>query len=514
MKKLFWDRFLYKEGFLTLLCLFITTGCVSTNPATGKQHLSFVSEEKEYEIGQEVYGDIVKSRGGMYKESKKLTNYINNRLKDIVAVSERADKPFKMTILDENIFNAAAIPGYIFISRGILPFLHNEAQLVSILGHEVGHVTAMHTARKQTSQTIAAIGQTLLGAYISYNTQGVPAGREIMQATDLATNYLFANYSRSYEEEADRLAVRYLTKLKYDPYAASDSFSVMDKHSQYTEKLYEQAGIKVNRSIFHRLLNSHPEDKKRIKDTMEEAATKGPRSYLVHRDRYLDAINGMSFGPKLKDYGVAKRNIFIHPKHRFSFYIPEGYITPQAEGLPTAFNPKTSRVLGYDFKTVPEDEDAEESLIYNYKKIQNVTPIQLGNIEGYTGIITGKDTKTGNRVKSRIVGFKGKHSLTGEKQEGKKAFYGLVFLANEKDFKEADKEFMKIANSIKLLTKAEAKKVEPLYVHIYTTKAGDTQKSLAEKMGFSADRLTWFHLINDIKPSDKLLPGMRLKLIY
>jgi predicted Zn-dependent protease len=353
----------------------------------------------------------------------------------------------------------------------------------------------------------------LLGAYINYNG-GVPLGNEIMQVTDVATNYLFANYSRAYEEEADKLAVRYLLRLKYDPYAASDSFSVMDKHSQHTENLYKQAGIDINRSIFHRLLSTHPEDKKRIRDTMEEAAKKGRKSHLVHRDRYLKAIDGMVFGPKLKDYGVAKKNIFIHPKHRFSFYIPDGYVTPQTEGLPTAFNPKNSRVLSYNVKAVPEDEDAEESLIYTYKKIHNISPIQLGDIEGYTGVLIGTDKKTRRKIKSRIIGFKGKHPLKGEKQEGKTGFYSLVFLAPEKNFQEADKEFMKIAKSIKLLTKTEAKQITPLRLHVYTTKENDTQELLATKMGFSTDRLKWFHLINDIPPTGKLFKGMRLKLIY
>ena len=509
------NKKLYKKGlFVALFCSLILSGCVTTNPATGKQQLSFVSEDEEYEIGHEIYGDTVKEGGGIYKENKKLSIYINNLLKKIVAVSERPNKPFKLTILDSEIYNAAAIPGYIFVNRGVLPYINNEAQLVAILGHEVGHITAQHYARRKTTATIANIGRTLLGAYISYSTQGASGGKELMQATDFAGQYLFASYSRSFEEESDSLAVRYLTKLKYNPYAASGAFVSMVNQQNFMQNIYKKAGIDMDNSIFHRLLSSHPEVEKRIKETAKIATQKGSRSKLVHRDRYLDAINGVAFGPKIKENGVAKKNIFIHPKHQFSFKIPDGYITPMVSTLPVAIGNKLNRIIDYNVKAVPEDEDEEESLIYNYPKIHNIKEININGKTAYTGIINENITKGFKKIKviTRIVGIKGRE-LKGDKL-GKNVFYSIIMSSEEKHFNKADKQFMQIAKSIKLLTKKQAQKVEPLRIHIYTTKKGDTQKSVAEKMAFSADRIKWLRLINALKPTDKLLPNMRLKLIY
>jgi predicted Zn-dependent protease len=511
----------YKNGLTALLCVAAISGCVSTNPATGKQHLSFVSEEGEYELGHKVYGQIVKERGGIYKESKKLTQYMNTRLAEVVKISERADKPFKMTILDDESFNAAAIPGYIFFHRGVFPFLHNEAQMMAILGHEVGHVTARHTARQQTTATIANITMAVIDAYVTYNGSGSGL-QQVNQISGVAAQYLFAGYSRGHEEEADELAIRYLDRLKYNPMAASGSFDVMGKYYQWVENIHDKAGKKIQSSIFHRLLSTHPETNDRVQATLQEAANKYPKRHLVHRDRYLDAIDGIAFGPAIKEHGVAKKNTFIHPNHRFSFHIPEGYIVPMMDTLPMAFHKSKARTINYSYKAVPIDEDAEESLIYNYKNIQNVKPITLGGIEGYTGIIKTNDHPIDAQnpysrkvdIITRVVGFKGKHDLVGEKVYGKRGFYSIELTSSVQNFPESDKEFMKIVQSVKLLTKAEADAVEPLRVHIYTTKKGDTQKSIAEKMGFSTDRLEWFHRINDIHPNDKILPGMRLKLIY
>lgn len=503
-----------KGGLTALLCPVLLAGCVSTNPATGDKQLSFVSEKAEYEIGHEIYGEIVKDGGGFYKESPQLTAYLNEHLMDIVKVSERADKPFKMTLLDSPIFNAAAVPGYIFVYRGMLPFLHNEAQLVSIMGHEVGHITARHTARQQTTQTIAAIGQALLGAYLTYEGGGQPLGDEIMQVTDVASQYLFAGYSRSHETEADELAVRYLGRLNYDTYAASEAFRAMGTYSRFTKAIYKKAGKTIPDSIFHRLLSTHPEDMDRVNHTLEQAAAKGNRKYLVHRDRYLDAIDGLAFGPKIKDYGVIKNGSFIHPKYRFRFDIPANYLMPLTEGLPLAINEKHAAIIDYAVKKVPEDEDAEESLIYTYKKIYNVNPIQLGNILGYTGILDGEDEEKGIKVRSRIIGFKSPMGVKDEKEGNKKYFYSLVLIAPTKSFNSVDQEFMQMAKNVKLLTKEEADKTEPLRVHIYTTEKGDTQASVAAKMGFSSNKQEWLRLLNNLKPTDKLLPDMRLKVIY
>lgn len=198
-------------GFATLMA---STGCV-TNAATGKSSLNLISEEKEIAIGTEAEPQFIAENGGLV-ESQKLRDYVSNLGNQLAAVSERPDLPWNFNVLDSDQINAFALPGgKVFMSRGLLEKMTNEAQLAGVLGHEIGHVTAQHVNSRMSQALIIqgiAIGATVAGEVADDDTLkvlGVGAG--------VGGGVYLLKFGRDQESESDELGVRYMTRLGYNP---------------------------------------------------------------------------------------------------------------------------------------------------------------------------------------------------------------------------------------------------------------------------------------------------------
>src|SRR5688572_17275267 len=156
-------------------------GCsYATSPATGKQFLTPVSESQEAQIGAEEHPKILAEFGGAYAEKSSLTAYVNQLGQAVAANAERKDVKYTFTLLNSDEINAFALPGgYVYITRGLLTLANNEAEVAGVLGHEVGHITARHTAARvgqaQGTQLGVGIAQ-LLGQWIGGDTGGQLVG--------------------------------------------------------------------------------------------------------------------------------------------------------------------------------------------------------------------------------------------------------------------------------------------------------------------------------------------------
>lgn len=136
-----------------LLCTalaLLAAGC-AVNPATGRREFSLVSAEQEKQIGREGFPATI-AEYGKYDDGR-LAAYVDSIGQRLAKVSELPDLDWHFTVLDDPVVNAFAMPGgYIYITRGILAHLNSEAQLAGVLGHEIAHVTARHSARQITQQ--------------------------------------------------------------------------------------------------------------------------------------------------------------------------------------------------------------------------------------------------------------------------------------------------------------------------------------------------------------------------
>jgi len=246
--------------FLVILAIFIMIFGCATNPVTGKSQFMLLSEEQEIQMGKEIYPNAMweaEGGGGEYRDEK-LKGYLKGIVLNIHRVSHRPNLPVDFAIQNSSVPNAWAIPGHVVITRGLLAGLENEGEFVFVMGHEMGHVAARHSA---SQMSLGILQQTVLtGAGIAL--AGSDYSDLALMAGSIGGSLLLLKYSRDDELEADRLGVQYMTKLGYDPKNAISAHMNLERISnEYLKSLNKGTS---QRSFFEELLSTHPRTSVRI----------------------------------------------------------------------------------------------------------------------------------------------------------------------------------------------------------------------------------------------------------
>lgn len=292
---------------IAVTAMVLALASCAVNPVTGDRQLALVSESQELQIGREVAAAAEQQFGLV--EDAALQAYVHGLGTQLAQASERPELPWTFQVVDDATPNAFAAPGgFIFITRGLLALLRNEAELVSILGHEIGHVTARHSVAMMSRAQLAQLGLGI-GSIISPT---------VAQFGDLATGglqLLFLSYGRDAERQADDLGYRYALEQGYDVREMVNVFAALQQSAQL-----------AGQSPVPSWLASHPYPEDRIQRiekrlaTLPAAAT--PRR--VGEDEYLDRIDGLDYGDNPRN-GYFEANRFIHPDLAFRIDFPQGW---------------------------------------------------------------------------------------------------------------------------------------------------------------------------------------------
>ena len=266
----------------------MATAAMLAAPATAQQprpRTATAISAGDRQQGAAANPQLIKEFGGAYTGPQ--AAYVE-RVGRRVAVESglsNAGGDFTVTTLDSPIENAFAIPGgYIYITRQLLGLMNSEAELASVLGHEVGHVAARHAASRNTRSTIGA----LLAAGAGIATGSNIASRVVGTGAQLYT----LRYGRNQEYEADALGVRYMTAAGYDPYAAADILSALDASSG----LSAQAAGTAGRSV-PTWASTHPNGEDRVRRAVQLAAATGrPEAAPAQDTRFLRMLDGLPYG--------------------------------------------------------------------------------------------------------------------------------------------------------------------------------------------------------------------------
>jgi len=297
-------------GICALLVMaFLTSGC-ATNPATGKSQIMLISEQQEIAIGREEDEKVSKSIG-LYDDAE-LQDYVSRIGMRLARTSERPDLPWSFKVVDDPVVNAFALPGgYIYITRGILAQLGSEAQLATVLGHEIGHVTARHSANQISKAQLASIGVGV-GAAVATGA-GLPVGGDLMQA---GTGLLFLKFSRDDERQADELGLRYGQRNGYDMREASEVHRTLERTSQLSQEGGRVPGW----------LSTHPQSENRI-ERIEAELSRMDHDFdgaTVERRGFLRQVDGIVWGPNPRE-GYFEDDTFYHPDLAFQMDFPNGW---------------------------------------------------------------------------------------------------------------------------------------------------------------------------------------------
>ncbi len=297
------------ERLLLISIVILLVPSCAVNPVTGKKQLMLMTEAQEISLGAQ-YDPTVISTFGLYQNDN-LMALITEKGNEIRKISHRPNLEFHYRILDSPVINAFAVPGgYIYITRGILAHINNEAELMGIIGHEMGHVTARHTASQQSKQQL---GQILL-------IGGMIASEDFRKFADYASQgmqLLFLKFSRDNEREADKLGVEYSTKIGYDAHKMADFFNVLNKMSIASDN----AGIPT-------FMSTHPDPGDRYNAVNTEASewqdSVKMAPWKVNEDQFLRMIDGLVYGEDPRQ-GFVEGNIFYHPEMKFKYPVPAGW---------------------------------------------------------------------------------------------------------------------------------------------------------------------------------------------
>jgi predicted Zn-dependent protease len=263
-----------------------------------------VSEQQEISLGMQE-DRRAQAAYGLYADPA-LQEYVGALGQRIVARSERPNLPWAFRLADDAAVNAFAAPGgFVYVTRGILAYLDSEAQLVMVLGHEVGHVTARHSASQISSQQLASVG---LGVGMAL----VPELQRVGALGQSGLGLLFLKFSRDDEREADRLGLRYATRLDYDPLEGARAFRMLDLLSRQSEGRMPS------------WLSTHPDPGDRYQQLLSQIRAQSLGGPLVQREGYLRRLQGMVFGEDPRE-GFFRGQDFYHPQLRFRLRMPKGW---------------------------------------------------------------------------------------------------------------------------------------------------------------------------------------------
>lgn len=203
---------------LAALCIpLILSGCLATNPVTGKRELVGMSQSQQIAMGEQNYKPYQQQQGGQYTVDPGLTRYVASVGKKLATVSDQPQLPYEFVVLNDGSPNAWALPGgKIAINRGLLSMLDDEAQLAAVLGHEIVHAAAQHSAAQMTRQRALGFGSMIVGAL----AQGTQYGNLINMGSQYGGAALNARYGRDDELESDEHGVKYMLRVGYDPKGA------------------------------------------------------------------------------------------------------------------------------------------------------------------------------------------------------------------------------------------------------------------------------------------------------
>ncbi len=478
---------LYKI-FASLILVTFLAAC-ATNPVTGKQDFMMISEEQEINLGKKYHQQILKQ----YKlyDDPELQAYVTRLGEELAEKSHRNNLFYHFYVIDSPIVNAFALPGgYIYISRGILAYMNSESELAGVLGHELGHVTARHSAKAISKQQLTGILAT--AAVIATGTRA--AG----DLSSILGSAVISGYGRAAELESDRLGAEYIAAVGYDPEDMIDVIGILKDQEEFEKQRAKEEDRQPR--AYHGVFATHPRNDDRLQEVI--AAAKVHQTEVTrsnNRDEFLKRLDGLVFAEG-EAQGVTRGNKFYHNNLDFTVTFPERWrIENRPSSLLSTSNTNDSVILmGMDDLNYKEQPD--DYLRRNYQGIEQLEPITTDSgLKGYSGVA---------RLRTP---YGSKESRVATVFQGKRAF---VLIATHKEKgRLPGQEFFNTVKSVRNLKKSERELAKGQRIRIVKAKPGDTFAKLAAQSALPNYAEAQLRLINGMYPDGEPDAGQLIKIV-
>ena len=468
----------------------------ATNPVTGSREFVTMSQAQEIGIGRENHAVITREMG-IYDDSA-LQEYVENIGYQLAGESHRPDLPWQFTIVDTPVVNAFALPGgFIYLTRGLMAYLGDESELVGVMGHEIGHVTARHSVQAYTravgAQVGLVLGQIFLPAMRS-PAYGVPG---LGDAAGQGLGLLFLKFGRDDEIQADRLGAEYAAFAGWDPSGVGGMLTTLGRIADTTDR----------RGTPNWLL-THPEPEDRVEavsGTVKDLLEKDPDSsrLRIERTGYLERINGLVYGDNPAQ-GVVRGREFLHPELRFALQFPEGWqVQNSPERVIAGESGRNSYMLlqfvnetGSSLRRIAEIEMTGAGF-----KVEQGTMTDVNGLKAYLGTYSQVVREFGTII-AKVV-----HIQLGS------SVYMLGAFSPVADYQGIERDVTDSLTSFRQLTVSEATAIRPSRIAIYVVDEGDTWESLASRVGKNTVTASTLAIMNGYALDEEPGLGDRVKIV-
>jgi predicted Zn-dependent protease len=470
-------------------------GCISAGAAIPAASTPITPAEAKQ--GAEYHPQLLAEFGGAMSGPQ--ATYVEQVGKNIAVQSGlgNARESFTVSLLNSPVNNAFAIPGgYIYTTRQLVTLMNNEAELAAVLGHEVGHVAARHSQRRQQAaqkNTLLGLGGAILsGLLLGDSGIGQTLSRTFLQGSQLLT----LKFSRKQELEADDLGIQYLGRAGYDRRAMGTVLASLAAQNTLDARLSGQ-----NASV-PEWASTHPDPASRVQSALAKAASgPGAGASVSNRDTFLARIDGLLYGDDPAQ-GVIEGSTFIHPELRLAFTAPQGYYMVNG-----------TRAV---------------SIQGQGGKAQMTTAAYNGNLETYVrnafAAVSGQNSTLAPQTIERttVNGLPAMYGTARVNSSGSQV--DLVVFAYEFARDQAF-HFVAIApagragafnpmfQSMRRITQTEAGGVVPRKLQVVSVARGDTVASLARRMAYDSAQEERFRVLNALSSTATLTPGQKVKLV-
>lgn len=467
-----------------LLVPFMLLESCATNPVTGKKEFMLLSKQQEVAMGEQADPGII-SQFGLY-DDQQLQNFIDRKGEAMAKISHRPNLDYEFKIVDSPVVNAFALPGgYVYFTRGIMAHFNNEAEFAGVLGHEIGHITARHSAQQYSKSMAAQLG-------LAVGSVASETFREFSDLAQTGVGLLFLKYGRDDERQSDKLGVQYSTEIGYDAHEMADFFNTLDRKR-------EEAGQEIPN-----FLSTHPHPQDRYQ-TVKQLATQWQQKLNVedpevNRNSYLRMIDGLVYGEDPKQ-GYVENEIFYHPVMKFQYPIPDGWNlqnTPQQVQMA----PENGDALMILTLSGESSLDASAKAVLNNYNLELVKSERI-NVNSFPAIAMVADQQQQNQTLRTLIYL----------IEGDGRIYTFIAVTAINNFNTYQPVFQRTMGDFERLTDPDKINVEPKRIDIKTVARSGTLESALRYYGTDEDDLYELSVLNGMSLTDSVEKGMLIKTI-
>lgn len=485
-------------GKLACLAACLALGLAATGPALGAkdQEEKPQKESKDVRTAKQMHVAFTQQMG--VHSDIELQEYVQRVGEKLAAVSEMPGLEWHFTIVDTDDVNAfATMGGYVYISRGILPYFQNEADLAAVLGHEIGHITAEHLKKQNRKGMLSGLASAATAIFT-----GMPA---LADLTNMAGQAIISGYGREAELEADRLGASYLAKSGYDPEAMIRVIATLKAQDTFERERARLEGREPR--LYHGVFASHPDNDTRL----QQAVAAAPRSAAIatgstnNAEGYMRAIEGLPVGSSARQ-GMVRENRFYHSDMQFTLAFPRGWQVVNEPDKILAIAPKKEHYLEIRTQAPPADltdprEFAQRGLAS--KRLSRTETLDVNGLKAWTGIVRGDPSPFGQATSVRyFIIYYGNLMwvFKGASRSGVETPAGDAF-------------FLSTANTFRRMRANEFQLAEPNRLHVMRAAEGTTIETLAKASTIKQYPLQQLRLINNLYPDGEPKPGDLVKTV-